>query len=209
MSVFTKSELAQFCAHWLLSAVMKNKVKCIAIVVMIILLPLLNCFPDKTTQDLVINQFRSGEDYVYVTKEFKNGRAEYSVKKSEKELRLVDGYIVKKSWDDTNLIVWIPFVVGCIILAVGIFSPDEDFNWDLQFVFRGAVEHMVRCELEDGMYHYFVGNRLVGSFDRDITKDGYTPGRHLGLHSMVSLKLKPVWKTKTDRRGTKLDELGI
>ena len=209
MSVFTKKEWLGFSMWWFLCLIKKNIVKSICLVILIIIYPFLNCFPDKIDRDFVDHQYKSGDLNVYVTVEKKTNNLDYDVRTSEKPIKLKGRYIVEKQWDDTNLILWIPFVIGVIIQLVGLFAKsDDDLNWELDVVFARAISRFVRCEIEEGHYHYFVGNRYIGEYEQSMNDYDYI-GRRLNINSFTKILCMPIWKTKTSRRSDKLEELGI
>lgn len=209
MSIFNFREWLGFSVYWLWCLIKNNKVKAIALGVVMLTFPNLNCFPDKTNRLFVDHQYRSGDLYVYVTVEKSNSVLDYDVRTSERPIKLVGDYIVEKSWNDANMILWIPFVIAAIILVVGFFAKDEDLSWEFDEVFYDAISPFVRCELEDGLYHYFVGDRFFGKYDYDQRNQSRCIGRRLSINSFTSIRNAPVWKTKNMRRSGKLEELGI
>lgn len=209
MSIFNFRQWLGFSVYWLWCLIRKNIVKSIAVGVVLLTFPNLNCLPDKTDRHFVDHHYRSGDLYVYVTVEKRNGGLDYDARTSEKPINLVGGYIVEKSWNDANMILWIPFVIAAIILLVGVFATDDDLNWSFDEVFNEAISPFVRCELEDGLYHYFVGDRFFGKYDYDQRGQSRCIGRRLAIHSFANLRNAPVWKTRSMNRKGKLEELGI
>ena len=209
MSIFNFREWLGFSVYWLWCLIKNNKVKAIALGVVLLTFPNLNCLPDKTNRYFVDHHYRSGDLYVYVTVEKRNSGLDYDVRTSERPIRLVGGYIVEKTWNDVNIILWVPFVIAVIILLVGVFANDDDLNWEFDEVFYDAISPFVRCELEDGLYHYFVGERFLGKYQNDQRGQSRCIGRRLSINSFTCLRNAPVWKTKSMSRKGKLEELGI
>lgn len=209
MSIFNFRQWLGFSVYWLWCLIRKNIVKSIAVGVVLLTFPNLNCLPDKTDRHFVDHHYRSGDLYVYVTVEKRNGGLDYDARTSERPIKLVGGYIVEKSWNDANMILWIPFVIAAIILLVGVFATDDDLNWNFDDVFNEAISPFVRCELEDGQYHYFVSDRFLGKYHDDQRNQSRCIGRRLAIHSFTNLRNAPVWKTRSMNRKGKLEELGI
>lgn len=209
MSILNFRERLSFFIYWLRFLISKNIVKTIALGVVLLIFPNLNCLPDKTNRHFVDRHYRSGDLYVYVTVEKSNSVLDYDVRTSERPIKLVGDYIVEKTWNDANIILWVPFVIAVIILLVGVFANDDDLNWGFDDVFNDAISPFVRCELEDGLYHYFVGDRFFGKYDYDQRNQSRCIGRRLNINSFTNIRNAPVWKTKNMRRSGKLEELGI
>ena len=77
--------------------------------------------------------------------------------------------------------------------------PSTVNNWEFGDCCEEAFNILVRCELEEGFYHYIALGRLVGKSQE--------PLRYYQADSFSSLLRCPRFKTKTQKRNEILNKL--
>jgi hypothetical protein len=101
------------------------------------------------------------------------------------------------------------FVVLCLFPIVGIFAADNDLSFDFEEIFQATVSYYITCELEEGIYYYFYGERFLGKSDRPLGNEYNYVARAFRISNMTNIKSCPKWKTKTQNRASRLEEIGV
>ena len=195
-----------FTLIYILNLIRKNTVKMVAIVLIFAVAPFLNSLKDIKNIDKIDYQYQKDGKLFYVTQTVSNNELSYDVKTFDKIPKIKNGYLITYSYNDANILIWVLFIVSCIFPIAGIFSSDDDLNFDLESVFEITISHFITCELEDGIYYYFYEDRFLGKSDRPLQEYNYI-ARSFRIRNMTNIKSCPKWKTKSQNRNTKIEEL--
>jgi hypothetical protein len=198
-----------FTLLYILNFIKKNPIKMIAIVLIFVVAPFLNSLKDVRNQDKIDYQYQKDGKYFYVTQTISNNEFSYEVQTFDKQPQIKNGDIISHSYNDANIFIWVVFVVLCIFPIVGIFASDDELNFDLEEVFQATASNYITCELEEGIYYYFYGERFLGKSDRPLHGEYNYIARAFRISNMTNIKSCPVWKTKTQNRASRLEEIGV
>lgn len=187
----------------------KNLIKTIACILVAVVAPFLNSLKDIRNEDKIDYQYQKDGQYFYVTQDISNNEFTYEVKVFDKVPQIKNGKVISYSYNDINIFIWVVFVILCLFPIVGIFATDDELNFDFEKVFQATVSHYITCELEEGIYYYFYGERFLGKSDRPLHGEYNYVARAFRISNMTNIKSCPVWKTKTQNRANKLEEIGV
>ena len=93
---------------------------------------------------------------------------------------------------------YISLIIGYIILVIiilCIISGSADIEFD--YVNRLFFETLIKCEIEDGIYHYMIFDRLIGKKEYLID---YRISDHFKIYSISDILNRPKFETKRSRR---------
>ena len=186
-----------------------NLIKTIACILVAVVAPFLNSLKDIRNEDKIDYQYQKDGQYFYVTQDISNNEFTYEVKVFDKVPQIKHGKVISYSYNDINIFIWVVFVILCLFPIVGIFATDDELNFDFEKVFQATVSHYITCELEEGIYYYFYGERFLGKSDRPLHGEYNYVARAFRISNMTNIKSCPVWKTKTQNRANKLEEIGV
>ena len=186
-----------------------NLIKTIACILVAVVAPFLNSLKDIRNEDKIDYQYQKDGQYFYVTQDISNSQLTYEVKVFDKVPQIKNGKVISYSYNDINIFIWVVFVILCLFPIVGIFATDDELNFDFEKVFQATVSHYITCELEEGIYYYFYGERFLGKSDRPLHGEYNYVARAFRISNMTNIKSCPVWKTKTQNRANKLEEIGV
>ena len=186
-----------------------NLIKTIACILVAVVAPFLNSLKDIRNEDKIDYQYQKDGQYFYVTQDISNSQLTYEVKVFDKVPQIKNGKVISYSYNDINIFIWVVFVILCLFPIVGIFATDDELNFDFEKVFQATVSHYITCELEEGIYYYFYGERFLGKSDRPLHGEYNYVARAFRISNMTNIKSCPVWKTKTQNRASKLEEIGV
>ena len=186
-----------------------NLIKTIACILVAVVAPFLNSLKDIRIEDKIDYQYQKDGQYFYVTQDISNNEFTYEVQTFDKVPHIKNGKIISYSYNDLNILIWVVFVVLCIFPIVGIFAADNDLSFDFEKIFQATVSYYITCELEEGIYYYFYGERFLGKSDKPLGKEYNYVARAFRISNMTNIKSCPVWKTKTQNRASKLEEIGV
>jgi hypothetical protein len=200
---------APFALLYALNLIKKNPIKMIALALAIIIAPFLNGLKDIRNSDRIDYQYEKGGQLFYVTQGISNNKICYDIKSFEKKPEIKNGYLITYSYNDANIFIWIAFVIACAFPIIGMFISDDDANYTLGSVFESTISYYITCELEEETHYYFYEDRFLGKSDRPIHKEYSHIARAFGITSMTKLRSFPKWKTKMQKRTSKLEEIGV
>ncbi len=187
-----------------------NLIKTIACILIAVVAPFLNSLKDIRNEDKIDYQYQKDGQYFYVTQDITNNELTYEVQTFDKVPHIKNGKLISYSYNDANIGIWVVFVILCIFPIVGIFNKsDDDINFDFEKVFQATVSYYITCELEEGIYYYFYGERFLGKSDRPLGNEYNYVARAFRISNMTNIKSCPKWKTKTQNRASKLEEIGV
>jgi hypothetical protein len=186
-----------------------NLIKTIACILLAVVAPFLNSLKDIRNENKIDYQYQKDGQYFYVTQYISSSQITYKVQTFDKVPQIKNGKIISYSYNDLNILIWVAFVVFCIFPIVGIFATDNDISFDFEKVFQATVSYYITCELEEGIYYYFYGERFLGKSDRPLGNEYNYVAKAFRIYNMTNIKSCPVWKTKTQNRASKLEEIGV
>jgi len=186
-----------------------NLIKTIACILVAVVAPFLNSLKDIRNEDKIDYQYQKDGQYFYITQDISNSQFTYEVQTFDKVPHIKNGKIISYSYNDLNILIWVVFVVLCLFPIVGIFAADNDLSFDFEKVFQATVSYYITCELEEGIYYYFYGERFLGKSDRPLGNEYNYVARAFRISNMTNIKSCPKWKTKTQNRASKLEEIGV
>ena len=198
-----------FALLYVLNLVRTNIIKTIACILIAVTAPFLNSLKDIRNEDKIDYQYQKDGQYFYVTQDIINSELKYEVKVFDKVPQIKNGKVISYSYNDFNIFIWVVFVIFCIFPIVGIFATDDELSFDFERVFQATVSYYITCELEEGIYYYFYGERFLGKSDRPLHGEYSYVARAFRISNMTNIKSCPVWKTKTQNRASKLEEIGV
>lgn len=200
---------APFALLYTFNLLRTNLIKTIACILIAVVAPFLNSLKDIRNEDKIDYQYQKDGQYFYVTQDISNNEFTYEVKVFDKVPQIKNGKVISYSYNDINIFIWVVFVILCLFPIVGIFATDDELNFDFEKVFQATVSHYITCELEEGIYYYFYGERFLGKSDRPLHGEYNYVARAFRISNMTNIKSCPVWKTKTQNRANKLEEIGV
>ena len=200
---------APFALLYTFNLLRTNLIKTIACILIAVVAPFLNSLKDIRNEDKIDYQYQKDGQYFYVTQDISNNELTYEVQTFDKVPQIKNGKIISYSYNDLNILIWVVFVVLCIFPIVGIFAADNDLSFDFEKIFQATVSYYITCELEEGIYYYFYGERFLGKSDKPLGKEYNYVARAFRISNMTNIKSCPVWKTKTKNRASKLEEIGV
>jgi hypothetical protein len=94
------------------------------------------------------------------------------------------------------------------VLIITTFSNDDDIHWEFQDAWKEAFTTLIYCEEEGGEFYYFALGRLISKTDRQVGRR-YSIADELRVDGFRDLYRCPKYQTKTQRRETLLNKIGI
>jgi len=198
-----------FALLYTFNLVKTNLIKTIACILIAVVAPFLNSLKDIRNEDRINYQYQKDGQYFYVTEDISNNSFTYEVQVFDKVPQIKNGKVISYSYNDLNILIWVVFVILCLFPIVGIFASDDELSFDFEEVFQATLSYYITCELEEGIYYYFYGERFIGKSDRPLQNEYKYVARAFRISNMTNIRNFPIWKTKTQNRANKLEEIGV
>jgi len=200
----------KFFLTFLLELVKTNIVKTIFVVVSIISFHYAGTFPDTTDTYNVVTETKVENTYIYVCRTISDNQIKYeNIWQEGKPIEVKNGVIASKSYSGFNILFWIIFSISTLLVVIAsLFMGDTDVSWELEEAWKEAFSTLIYCEEENGKFYYFALGRLISKRDRQISR-GYRAAQELSISGFRDLYRCPKYQTKTQRRETLLNKIGI
>jgi hypothetical protein len=191
---------------YLIKIICSNPIKIAFLVAGIILLyPISNLDYDLKEPKRVINSFKNGFEYCYVTTGESSSSMNVVISNVEMPIDK-DGMILVDTENGPLILSWVGFIVCCIVMIVGLFANDDDINFSFRDIFIETLHDDVKCEMEEvgnkEIYYYTIDGKL-------ILKSNQHKNR---VHSEVESYFKSPnlyfkFETKQKKRNNKLEDI--
>lgn len=200
----------KFTLTFLFELIKTNIVKTIFIIGAITAFMFAGTFKDDVDSYDVAGVVKVDNNYVYVCRTIHDNKIKYENVWDVKEIPIKDGKINVSSYSFANGLLWVIFSILTILLIVStiIGQNDDDIGWELEDCWIEAFATLIYCEEESGIYYYFALGRLISKRDRQISTY-YNACRELSIGGFRDLYRCPKYQTKTQRRETLLNKIGI
>ena len=200
----------KFTLTFLLELIKTNIVKTIFVIGAITTFMFAGTFKDDVDSYDVAGVVKVDNNYVYVCRTIHDNKIKYENVWDVKEIPIKDGKINVSSYSFANGFLWVIFSILTIMLIVStiIGRNDDDISWGLEDAWKEAFWTLIYCEEENGYFYYFALGRLISKKDRQIGRN-YRITHELGISGFRDLYRCPEYQTKTQRRETLLNKIGI
>lgn len=160
----------------------------------------------ETIQSPIISHIKYGNEHLYITQS-----KEPSVLVFDKPQKVTNNFLHHQSETSIYNLFVVLTVIMVIIGIVAIIASivEDEAAWDLMTVFHKTISTLIKCELEDGEFHYSILGRLVSiQSDRQYIGD-YSLARKFQIDNLTTILNLPKYKTKTEKRNNFLSKLGV
>lgn len=198
----------KFILVFIFDLVRTNIIKTILLVSSIVCFNLAGDFPDTIDTYKIINETKVENTHIYFYKTISDNKIEYDIITAENPIKMVNGEIRISSYNGFNVLFWILFSISTLILVVATFINDDDVGWELEDAWKEAFGTLIYCEEENGEYYYFALGRLIEKRNQQVSRR-YSITSELRIDGFRELYRCPKYQTKTQRRETLLNKIGI
>ena len=200
----------KFTLTFLFELIKTNIVKTIFVIGAITTFMFAGTFKDDVDSYDVASVVKVDNNYVYVCRTIHDNKIKYENVWDVKEIPIKDGKISVSSYSFANGFLWVIFSILTIMLIVStiIGRNDDDIGWELEDAWKEAFSTLIYCEEENGYFYYFALGRLISKRDRQISRS-YVAAKELNIDGFRDLYRCPEYQTKTQRRETLLNKIGI
>ena len=200
----------KFTLVFILELVRKNIIKTIFLTAAITTFIYAGTFEDDVNSYDVATVVKVDSNYIYVCRTIHDGQIKYENIWNEKEIPIKDGKIYISSYSFANGFIWVVFGISSLILIIGtiIGRNDDDIGWEIGECWDEAFSTLIYCEEENGEFYYFALGRLISKRDRQVSRN-YHITSELKINGFRELYRCPKYQTKTQRRETLLNKIGI
>jgi hypothetical protein len=200
----------KFTLTFLFELIRTNIVKTIFIIGAITTFMFAGTFKDDVDSYDVAGVVKVDNNYVYVCRTIHDNKIKYENVWDVKEIPIKDGKISVSSYSFANGFLWVIFSILIILLIVStiIGRNDDDIGWELEDAWKEAFSTLIYCEEENGYFYYFALGRLISKTNRQVSRS-YKITNELHIDGFRDLYRCPKYQTKTQRRETLLNKIGI
>lgn len=174
-----------------------NPIKLIFILVALIVIIFLTSFDDSISEYNILSKTKINniDYYAYYYK-------------YDDQLKLIkenENCVVKNNtlyiyeYNIINILSYIFSILTFLIILI--ISVTNDEEWDYYESKHKAFKSLIRCEVEDGKFYYFIGKRLIQIENNQIYR--------YNISNFSELKNCPIYYTKQKLRNDRLNNLKI
>ena len=183
-----------------------NPFKVSYILIMIVSYQYAGTYPDVYIEQYIHSTIEVDGKYLYVYSESNDNKIQYKLIELDTKQKLIDNKLTIRSYNDTNVFLYIIFGSATILLIVTLIVSINDLKcrWNFQECFRKSLKIFIKCEEENDIYHYTIFNRLIHKstkIEHDI--------RCIHICSLSDLNTYPKFQTKRNKRKEALESLNI
>jgi hypothetical protein len=187
-----------------------NIVKTIFLITAIISFNYAETFPPSTDTYKIVAETKVENTFIYVYETISENKVQYeNVWQEGKPLEVKNGVITSQSYNGFNIFFWVLFGILTVILIICTFVNDDDIGWEIEDSWTTSFTTLIYCEEENGEFYYFALGRLISKRDKQIISGGYRITTELQIDGFRDLYRCPKFQTKTQRRETLLNKIGI
>ena len=200
----------KFTLVFILELIQTNIIKTIFLTAAIITFIYAGTFEDDVNSYDVATVVKVDSNYIYVFRIIHDGQIKYENIWNEKEIPIKDGKIYISSYSFANGFMWVVFGISSLILIIGtiIGRDDDDIGWEIGECWDEAFSTLIYCQEENGEFYYLALGRLISKRDRPVSRS-YHITSELKINGFRELYRCPKYQTKTQRRETLLNKIGI
>lgn len=199
----------KFTLTLLFELIKTNIAKTIFITLAIISFNLADTFPDSIDTYKIVAETKVGNTFIYVYETISDNEVKYkNIWQEGKPLEVKNGVITSKSYNGFNIFFWVVLFISLVVTLIMTCVPDDDINWGFRDAWVEAFSTLIYCEEENGEFYYFALGRLISKTDRQIGRR-YSITDELRVEGFRDLYRCPKYQTKTQRRETLLNKIGI
>ena len=201
----------KFILTLLFELIKTNIVKTIFIIVDIIGFQYAETFPPSTDTYKIVAETKVENTFIYVYETISENKVQYeNVWQEGKPLEVKNGVITSQSYNGFNIFFWVLFVISVVVLSIDtmVGMNDDDIGWEFEDAWLNAFTGLIYCEEENGEFYYFALGRLISKTNRQIGRN-YRITHELRIDGFRDLYRCPKYQTKTQRRETLLNKIGI
>ncbi len=200
----------KFILVFLLEIIRKNIIKILILLGAIISFMFAGTFKDDVDEYDVAASVKIDGNYVYICRTIHDNQVKYENIWDKKEIPVKDGKIFVNSYSFANGFMWFIFsILSIILIVVSIMGKnDDDIGWELEDCWKEAFCTLIYCEEENGNFYYFALGRLIDKRNKQVSRS-YSITRELGIDGFRDLYRCPKYQTKTQKRETLLNKIGI
>ena len=199
----------KFTLTLLFELIRTNIFKTIYLTLAIISFNLAGTFPDVTDTYNVVAETKVENTYIYVYKTISDNKVKYeNLWQEGKPLEVKNGVVSLQSYNGFNIFFWVILFISSVVTLIITFVPDDDINWGFKDAWKEAFSTLIYCEEENGDFYYFALGRLISKTDRQVGRN-YRITHELRIDGFRDLYRCPKYQTKTQRRETLLNKIGI
>lgn len=199
----------KFTLVFLFELIKTNIVKTIFVAAAIVTFNYAGTFPPSTDTYHVVAETKVENTYIYVCETISENEVHYeNVWQEGKPLVVKNGVVSISSYNGFNIFFWILFGISTVIIIICTFINDEDAGWEIEDSWERAFSTLIYCEEENGEFYYFALGRLISKRDKQVNRR-YNITNELSIYGFRDLYRCPKYQTKTQRRETLLNKIGI
>jgi len=199
----------KFVLTLLFELIRTNIAKTIFLTLAIISFNLADTFPDSIDTYKIVAETKVGNTFIYVYENIHDNKVQYeNIWQEGKPLEVKNGVITSKSYNGFNIFFWVILFISLVVTLIITCVPDDDINWGFKDTWKEAFSTLIYCEEENGEFYYFALGRLISKTDRQINRR-YSITDELRVDGFRDLYRCPKYQTKTQRRETLLNKIGI
>jgi hypothetical protein len=199
----------KFTLTFLLELIRTNIAKTIFLTLAIVSFNLADTFPDSIDTYKIVAETKVENTYIYVYETISDNKVKYeNIWQEGKPLEVKDGVVKLPSYNGFNIFFWVILFISLVVTLIMTFVPDDDINWNFKDAWLEAFTSLIYCEEENGEFYYFALGRLISKRDRQISTY-YNASQELSISGFRDLYRCPKYQTKSQRRETLLNKIGI